>query len=75
VPIGYDFFDVMVLGGCDLTPRPLTVRREFLHRYVLPNLCEPIRHSSPLDASLADLIRSVREHGLEGLVAKRLDSL
>ena len=50
------------------------MRRELLLRRVLPLLSEPIRHSPPLDASLADLIRSVREHGLEGLVAKRLDS-
>jgi ATP-dependent DNA ligase len=72
--IVYFVFDVMVPSGRDLTSQPLTVRRELLHRDVLPLLSEPIRHSPPLDASLADLIRSVREHGLKGLVAKRLDS-
>ncbi len=72
--IVYYVFDVLVLGGQDVTSQPLTVRRELLHRHVLPLLSEPIRHSPPLDASLADLIRSVREHGLEGLVAKRLNS-
>lgn len=35
---------------------------------------EPIRESPELEASLPDLIRSVKAHGLEGLVAKRRDS-
>jgi bifunctional non-homologous end joining protein LigD len=38
------------------------------------NLGEPIRESPELDASLPELIRSVKAHGLEGLVAKRHDS-
>jgi len=37
-------------------------------------LHDPIRESPTFDASLADLIRSVKAQGLEGLVAKRLDS-
>jgi hypothetical protein len=41
---------------------------------VLSRLGEPVRHSPELNAALADLIASVREHGLRGLVAKRLDS-
>src|SRR4029077_17448241 len=35
---------------------------------------EPIRYSPVLDASLKGLIQSVKEQGLEGLVAKRRDS-
>ena len=35
---------------------------------------EPIRESPTLDASLTDLIRSVKVKGLEGIVAKRVDS-
>jgi ATP-dependent DNA ligase len=34
---------------------------------------EPIRESSVLEASLSDLIRSVKALGLEGIVAKRID--
>jgi len=41
---------------------------------VLAKLGEPIRESPGLDASLPDLISSVKAHGLEGLVAKRRDS-
>ena len=53
---------------------PLTVRRELLQDRVLAKLGEPIRESPALDASLPELIRSVKAHGLEGLVAKRSDS-
>src|SRR5205085_4749202 len=35
---------------------------------------EPIRESPELEASLRDLIHSVKAQGLEGLVAKRRDS-
>jgi ATP-dependent DNA ligase len=66
-------FDVMVLNGRDVTAEPLTARRALLSP-VLVNLGEPVRESSELDASLPDLIRSVKAHGLEGLVAKLRDS-
>jgi len=42
---------------------------------VCPKLSEPIRYSPDLEASLADLILSVRAQHFEGLVAKRKDSL
>jgi ATP-dependent DNA ligase len=45
-----------------------------LRRQVLPCLSEPIREAPQFDASLPDLIRAVREQGLEGIVAKRLES-
>lgn len=70
----YYIFDVLVLGGRDVMSEPLSIRRELLERDVLPRLTEPVRHSPELDASLPDLIESVRAQGLEGLVAKRLDS-
>jgi ATP-dependent DNA ligase len=37
-------------------------------------MAEPIRYSPVLDASLGDLIQSVKSQRLEGLVAKRHDS-
>jgi ATP-dependent DNA ligase len=71
----YYVFDVPVLGGQNLTGEPLEHRRKLLRERVLSKLSEPIRHSPELNASLADLIESVRAQGLEGLVAKRRDSL
>ncbi len=50
-------------------------RRELLQEKVLPKLREPIRFSPELHAPLSDLIRSVKEQGLEGLVAKRRESI
>ena len=41
---------------------------------MLPKLSEPIRYSPDLEASLPDLIHSVRDQHFEGLVAKRKDS-
>jgi ATP dependent DNA ligase domain len=54
--------------GLSLGPRPkskLTVCRD---------VRQAIRYSPILEASLPNLIRSVKEQGLEGLVAKRRDS-
>ena len=41
---------------------------------MLPKLKEPVRYTGFLDAALPDLVASVKAHGLEGLVAKRLGS-
>ena len=70
----YYVFDVMILAGRDVMGEPLTERRKLLEDNVLPNLGEPIRYSPPLEATLPDLIRSVKAHGLGGLVGKRRDS-
>jgi ATP-dependent DNA ligase len=73
-PLVYYVFDVMMLRGKDVTAEALTARRRMLETQVLPKLAEPIRESPLLDASLSDLIATVKAHGLEALVAKRRDS-
>jgi len=73
-PAMFYAFDVMVLGGRDLTREPLVARRELLVKKVLPKLTEPVRYLPPLEAPLADLIASVKAQGFEGLVAKRRNS-
>ena len=70
----YYVFDLPMVAGRDLTKLPLSERRALLEKQVLTTLSEPVRYSTPLDASLPDLISSVKAHGLEGLVAKRRDS-
>ena len=72
--IVYYLFDVLVLAGEDVRSQSLEARRALLEARVLTVLHEPIRSSPELDASLPDLITSVRAQGLEGLVAKRRDS-
>jgi bifunctional non-homologous end joining protein LigD len=66
-------FDVLMLSGKDVTGEPLLRRRDLLEHHVLPRLAEPVRCSPLLEASLSDLIQSIRAQGLEGLVAKRAD--
>jgi DNA ligase D-like protein (predicted ligase) len=74
VPIIYYVFDVLILDGRNVMSEPLSVRRDLLRRHILPTLSEPIRHCPELNARLAEVIESVRAAGLEGVVAKRLDS-
>ena len=70
----YFVFDVVIFAGENVMPEQLSIRRNILSRHVLPHLREPIRESSQLNASLSDLMRGVKAHGFEGIVAKRLDS-
>jgi ATP-dependent DNA ligase len=72
--IVYYVFDVLVLGGRDVMAETLRARRDLLAREVLPVLADLVREAPRFDAALADLIAAVRAQGLEGLVAKRLDS-
>jgi DNA ligase D-like protein (predicted ligase) len=68
-PLLYYVFDVMMLSGKDVMSETLTRRRVLLQR-VLAKLDEPVRESPSLEASLSDLVSSVKAQGLEGLVAK-----
>lgn len=73
-PVVFYVFDVMVLRGEDVMSEPLEKREALLQKQVLPKLREPVRYAGFLDAALPDLVASVKAHGLEGLVAKRLES-
>jgi ATP-dependent DNA ligase len=67
-------FDLLILAGIDLRNETLETRRMLLRTRVMPRSAEPIRFSETIQASAAELIRAVREQGLEGEIAKRLDS-
>ena len=71
----YYVFDLMVLRGHNVMAEPLDARRALLEAQVLPLLREPVRYSPELRARMADLIQSVKAQRLEGLIAKRRDSL
>jgi len=70
----YYVFDVMVLRGRDVMADTLYHRRDLLERHVVPVLSDPVRYTGQLNASLRDLIASVKAQDLEGLVAKRRTS-
>jgi ATP-dependent DNA ligase len=63
-----------MLSGRDVMKEPLSRRRQLLETKVLPRLKAPVRYSPKLEASLHDLIESVKEQSSEGLVAKNLNS-
>jgi DNA ligase D-like protein (predicted ligase) len=74
-PVSYYAFDVLVLAGKNVMKETLDTRRELLEKKILPKLREPIWLSPALEGKLSDLVDSVKQQGLEGLVAKRRDSL
>jgi bifunctional non-homologous end joining protein LigD len=76
-PLIFYLFDVPVLAGRDLRAEKLERRRQLLEEKILPRLAvsgDLIRPSPVLPGALDELIRAVKEQGLEGLVAKRRDS-
>jgi ATP-dependent DNA ligase len=68
-------FNVLVLKGQDVMGVPLVKRRALIEKHVLPDLADPIRYSPILEGTLKNLIESVKLQGLEGLIAKRRDSV
>jgi ATP-dependent DNA ligase len=66
-------FDLLILAGTDLRSRPLEQRRALL-RELIPTVGDPVRHSETFDVPAADLLATVRQYGLEGIVAKRRSS-
>jgi ATP-dependent DNA ligase len=74
-PLLFFLFDLLVLSGRDLKDETLETRRGFLEKKVMPKLADPIRLSPALEGSMKELITSVKENGLEGLVAKQKDSV
>ena len=72
VPVQYYLFDVLYLDGHWLMDRPYSERRQFLSalKPAHPNVRIPPSHPG----AGAAMLRTAREVGLEGLVAKRLTS-
>ena len=66
-------FDLLMLHGKDTRCWPLEKRRERLHE-IARRLPPVIRYSERFDASLPELKAVVRQHELEGIVAKRAGS-
>ncbi len=72
-PVTFAIFDLLHLNGHDTSSLPLKDRRKLLEQII----DEPGSHWRLTDQTLDDphaLLATVREQGLEGIVAKRLDS-
>jgi ATP-dependent DNA ligase len=52
----------------------LATRWRLLGTPILPKLRDPVREAPRFDVKFSDLVNAVRAQGLEGIVAKRLDS-
>jgi DNA ligase D-like protein (predicted ligase) len=74
-PLRFYIFDVMMLAGRDLMRLPLDERRAILMGQLAPRLREPVFLSEPIDAPADAAIEAIRDARLEGIVAKRRDSV
>jgi bifunctional non-homologous end joining protein LigD len=71
VPVTYVVFDLLHLDGHSLLGRPLADRRRLLDQVLDP---APSWRTSPMHDDGEALLDAARERGLEGVVAKRVDS-
>jgi ATP-dependent DNA ligase len=71
--ICYSVFDLLILNGRDLTSLPLSERRKLLATVKIRSSW--IQFSEQFDISADAMVAAVRKQGLEGVVAKRRDSL
>jgi ATP-dependent DNA ligase len=71
--ITYYAFDVLMHKGRDLTALPLSERRKVLRTLIKPS--EHVALSEVSDQTASEMLAFVRSHGLEGIVAKRADSV
>jgi bifunctional non-homologous end joining protein LigD len=74
VPLVYYVFDLLFLDGKDLRKEPLSARRQMLAK-VLEKAPEHTRLSDELRGSKEELLQVAQQFGLEGLVAKRKNSV
>jgi len=72
-PVTYVVFDLLAAGGYDLRGLPLLVRKSLLQR-LLPRL-GPLRYAEHIPSHGEALLQQVVARGLEGVVAKKADSV
>lgn len=72
VPAVYFLFDILYCDGYDLRQVPLLERKNFLEKLVFPT--ERVRYSDHQLAHGKELFALAQQHGLEGIVGKRIDS-
>jgi bifunctional non-homologous end joining protein LigD len=71
-PVVYEVFDLLWLDGEDLTKSPLRERQRKLDEILTP--MGAIRRSEQFIGTGLALFEAAKEQGIEGIVAKRLDS-
>lgn len=71
----YYVFDILWLNGEDLTQKPLSERRDILEEVLLQQDSELIRFSKNFTGTVQGLLKKVTKLGLEGIIAKKADSV
>jgi bifunctional non-homologous end joining protein LigD len=71
--IYYYVFDILILRGKQLTNLPLAERRDILAKALKPS--GHISLSAVERRSAAHMLKFVKQHGLEGVIAKRSDGI
>jgi DNA ligase D-like protein (predicted ligase) len=71
--IHYYAFDILVHKGQRLTQLPLSKRRAIMSAVIEPG--EHVTLSQVSDGPASEMLKFVKSHGLEGVVAKRADSV
>ncbi|MBI2815707.1 MAG: ATP-dependent DNA ligase [Acidobacteria bacterium] len=74
-PIYFYAFDLLAYRGKDVRGLLLRERRRLLEEFALKGMADPVRISQTFRTSAADLVAAAREQGLEGVIAKRADSV
>jgi ATP-dependent DNA ligase len=69
----YYVFDILVHENRDLVRLPLSERRRILGEVLKPN--QHVALSGVSDRSAAEMLTFAKTHGVEGLIAKRADSV
>jgi bifunctional non-homologous end joining protein LigD len=72
-PLLYYFFDLLALDGKDLTQEPLEKRREKLQKLLL-HVPPRLLFSGSLPGTPKEIWKTIQQHHLEGIIAKRRDS-
>jgi DNA ligase D-like protein (predicted ligase) len=70
--IHYYVFDILILKGKDVSQRPLDERRALFDKILPRN--EHISESAVEHDTYAKLLKFVKQHGFEGIIAKHSDS-
>jgi ATP-dependent DNA ligase len=71
--IHYFAFDILIHRGQRLTGFPLSERRAILISVIEPG--EHVALSQVSDRSAGEMLKFIKSHGLEGVIAKRSDSI
>jgi len=72
IPVVYYAFDILYCDGYDLRSVPLIERKNLLQRLLQPT--DTIRYSDHQIGKGIELFEIAKQRGLEGLIAKRIDS-